>query len=111
MVLRHGGVKSQSFLDRPWRRGGELLAEFSDAIVVKDFENGPFVINHNDLTIQNVTFDMLTRSLTSLVFSTSLAAPLFPWLFITERDSYFRHYSDENVVFNISFEIYWLGSC
>jgi hypothetical protein len=32
----------------------ELLAEMAPKIVVKGFENGPFVINHNDLTLQNI---------------------------------------------------------
>ena len=32
----------------------ELLAELSDKVIVEEFETGPFVINHNDLTIQNI---------------------------------------------------------
>lgn len=32
----------------------ELLAELSDKIIIKEFESGPFVINHNDLTVQNI---------------------------------------------------------
>lgn len=32
----------------------ELLAELSDNIIVEEFRKGPFVINHNDLTVQNI---------------------------------------------------------
>lgn len=32
----------------------ELLAELLDNFVIKDLANGPFVINHNDLTVQNI---------------------------------------------------------
>lgn len=32
----------------------ELLAELSRDIIVEKFNDGPFVINHNDLTVQNI---------------------------------------------------------
>lgn len=32
----------------------ELLAELSDKAIVEEFEAGPFVINHNGLTVQNI---------------------------------------------------------
>ena len=63
----------------------ELLMELSGNIIIEEFERGPFVINHNDLTVQNILvwdcafvearnadwrFFRLTMSLTSLVFST-----------------------------------------
>lgn len=32
----------------------ELLSEFSDRAVLKEYDNGPFVIHHNDLTVQNI---------------------------------------------------------
>ena len=32
----------------------ELLAEFAPKIVVEEYANGPFVINHNDLTLRNI---------------------------------------------------------
>ena len=32
----------------------ELLAELMDTFVIKNLANGPFVINHNDLTVQNI---------------------------------------------------------
>lgn len=32
----------------------ELLAELADKIIIKEFESGPFIINHNDLTVQNI---------------------------------------------------------
>lgn len=66
----------------------ELLAELSDKIIVDEFKSGPFVINHNDLTVQNILVRncrlyygkryglrifRLMKSSTSLVFSTSQA--------------------------------------
>lgn len=32
----------------------ELLAELSDKIIAKEFRSGPFVIDHNDLMVQNI---------------------------------------------------------
>ena len=32
----------------------ELLSEFSDRVVLKEYDHGPFVIHHNDLTVQNI---------------------------------------------------------
>lgn len=32
----------------------EILAKLSDNIIVEGFRSGPFVINHNDLTVQNI---------------------------------------------------------
>jgi len=32
----------------------ELLAELSMDIVVEEFQNGPFVIDYNDLRVQNI---------------------------------------------------------
>ena len=32
----------------------ELLAELSENIIIEKFQDGPFVINHNDLTVQNM---------------------------------------------------------
>lgn len=32
----------------------ELLAELSDHFVIREFSQGPFVLNHNDLTLQNI---------------------------------------------------------
>ncbi|RJE25068.1 Phosphotransferase enzyme family [Aspergillus sclerotialis] len=77
----------------------ELLAELSDKVIVKEFETGPFVVNHNDLTIQNILvgdefnvtgildFPGTTVPLTSLC--------VFPWLFsdnlaglVTDRGAY-----------------------
>ena len=32
----------------------ELLAQLSDKIIAKEFRSGPFVIDHNDLMVQNI---------------------------------------------------------
>lgn len=32
----------------------ELLTELSDNIIVEEFRSRPFVINHNDLTVQTI---------------------------------------------------------
>ncbi|EEP81332.1 predicted protein [Uncinocarpus reesii 1704] len=32
----------------------EILASFTHKVLVKEYENGPFVLNHNDLTVQNI---------------------------------------------------------
>jgi hypothetical protein len=32
----------------------ELFAELADHFVIPEFKDGPFVINHNDLTVQNI---------------------------------------------------------
>jgi hypothetical protein len=37
----------------------ELLAELVDSFVIQDFASGPFVINHNDLTVQNILVSMV----------------------------------------------------
>lgn len=41
----------------------ELLAEFADKIVIEEFDHGPFVINHNDLTVQNILVGRFIHSL------------------------------------------------
>lgn len=32
----------------------ELLAELAEHFVIREFSQGPFVLNHNDLTVQNI---------------------------------------------------------
>lgn len=80
----------------------ELLAELSGKIVVEEYRNGPFVINHNDLTVQNILVGTilafrsqekpanifrLTTSSTSLAFLT-FRAQSYPW----PHYAYFRGY-------------------
>ena len=38
----------------------ELLSEFSDHVVLKEYDHGPFVIHHNDLTVQNILVSNIT---------------------------------------------------
>lgn len=47
-VLEDEGEKDEILADY------EILAEFADVIAIEEFRNGPFVVNHNDLTIQNI---------------------------------------------------------
>ncbi|KAM5443291.1 hypothetical protein MferCBS31731_001612 [Microsporum ferrugineum] len=77
----------------------EILANLSNKIVVKEFDNGPFVINHNDLTVQNILVDE-EFNITGILDFPGTIVPLpslciFPWLFsdnicglVTDRDAY-----------------------
>ncbi|OQD77545.1 hypothetical protein PENDEC_c002G04149 [Penicillium decumbens] len=77
----------------------ELLAELSMDIVVEEFQNGPFVIDYNDLTVQNILVDD-KFNITGILDFPSTTVPLaslcvFPWLFsdnladlVTDRDAY-----------------------
>ncbi|RJE18528.1 hypothetical protein PHISCL_09132 [Aspergillus sclerotialis] len=77
----------------------ELLAELSDKIIVDEFKSGPFVINHNDLTVQNILVDE-EFNITGILDFPGTIVPLaslciFPWLFsdnltglVTDRDAY-----------------------
>jgi hypothetical protein len=40
----------------------ELLAELAEHFVIPEFEHGPFVLNHNDLTIQNILVSFISSS-------------------------------------------------
>lgn len=48
----------------------ELLAEFAPKIVSAAYEKGPFVVNHNDLTPQNI---LVRGKMLSLRFRTTMA--------------------------------------
>lgn len=77
----------------------ELLAELSHKIIVEEFRNGPFVINHNDLTVQNILVDD-EFNFTGILDFPGTIVPLaslcvFPWLFsdnltglVADRDAY-----------------------
>ncbi|KAH8704834.1 hypothetical protein BGW36DRAFT_421425 [Talaromyces proteolyticus] len=63
----------------------ELLAELAEHFVVPEFANGPFVINHNDLTIQNILVDD-DLNITGILDFPGTIVPLpslcvYPWLF------------------------------
>lgn len=77
----------------------EVLAELSADVIVEKFNEGPFVINHNDLTVQNILVDD-EFNITGIIDFPGTIVPLtslcvFPWLFsdnyrglVTERDAY-----------------------
>ncbi|WEW61271.1 hypothetical protein PRK78_006761 [Emydomyces testavorans] len=88
----------------------EILAEFSDRIVVKEFSHGPFVINHSDLTVQNILVDD-EFNITGILDFPGTVVPVpslcvFPWLFsdnisglIPDRDAYLKIFLKEECQF------------
>ncbi|CRG89677.1 hypothetical protein PISL3812_06716 [Talaromyces islandicus] len=68
----------------------ELLAELAGHFVIPEFKDGPFVINHNDLTIQNILVDD-DFNITGILDFPGTVVPLpslcvYPWLFSDNTD-------------------------
>jgi len=77
----------------------KLLQEMSPKFIIEAFDKGPFVINHNDLTIQNILVDN-DFNITGILDFPGTIVPLpslcvFPWLFkdnveglVADRNAY-----------------------